>query len=66
METSRDFCVDHLDTLITEEDIDMFDAIDWAGKIDGVPFVIQCGGYNCRHFLDFVPKEALIEENEAE
>lgn len=64
IETSREFCQDHVDTLITPEDIDLFDKIDWAGKIEGVPFIIQCGGYNCRHFLDAVPQEAIQEEEQ--
>lgn len=59
IETSREFCIEHENELITQEDIEFFDTIEWKGKNYEVPFVIGRGGYNCRHFLDAVPKEAL-------
>jgi hypothetical protein len=46
---SRDFCVDHIDQVLTEEEIrDIWANETWAGKAQGDPFVVR-GGYNCRH-----------------
>lgn len=27
--------------------------LEWRGKIPGVDFFVQCGGYNCRHWLEY-------------
>lgn len=27
--------------------------LDWRGKIPGVDFFVQCGGYNCRHWVEY-------------
>jgi hypothetical protein len=46
---SRDFCVEHVDKIYTEEEIrDIWATETWAGKAQGDPFVVR-GGYNCRH-----------------
>lgn len=46
---SRDFCVDHVDQVFTEEEIrDIWANETWQGKAQGDPFVVR-GGYNCRH-----------------
>jgi len=46
---SRDFCVEHVNQVFTEEEIrDIWANETWQGKAQGDPFVVR-GGYNCRH-----------------
>ena len=47
-ETSRDHCRKHKDKVYTEEQIYKEWEGDFAGKIEGNPFVVR-GGYNCNH-----------------
>ena len=62
IETTRPFCNEWAGKIITQDDVDKFNGDDWKGKIPDVPFIVQCGGYNCRHFLDGIPNEAIQEE----
>lgn len=66
IETSREFCQNWAGQIITQDDIDNFDADDWPGKIPDIPFTVQRGGYNCRHFLDGIPDEAVNEDQPVE
>ena len=61
IETSRPFCEQYAGTLISREQMEEFDQMDWQGKIPGVPFTIACGGYQCRHSLGWITEEAANE-----
>lgn len=47
---SRPFCVKHAGKVLTEQDIKEIQGQSWAGKKPG-DFMINRGGYRCRHFL---------------
>ena len=45
---SRDFCVEHVNKIFTEEEARELWQQDWQGKSGSDPFLDR-GGYNCRH-----------------
>ena len=45
---SRDFCVEHVNQVFTEEEARTLWQTDWQGKSGSDPFLDR-GGYNCRH-----------------
>lgn len=53
IEESRDFCVERDGQEFWDYQGEEWDKIWWKGKIEGVPFFIQVGGYNCRHHLEW-------------
>lgn len=59
IKTTREFCKTHLGLVFHRKDIPKFDAMEWAGKNTGVPFIIGRGGYNCRHQLQWIPDELV-------
>lgn len=54
IDESRDFCVERDGHEFTYDQGKEWDDLWWKGKIEGVPFFIQCGGYNCRHHIEWV------------
>jgi len=44
--------------VFSRKDAEEFDKIEWSGKIPGVKFLVQKGGYQCRHELIWITKEA--------
>lgn len=54
---SRDFCIERAGKIFTRADGEAFNNMDWRGKIEGVSFFIAAGGYNCKHFIKWLPKE---------
>jgi len=70
IKTSRPFCVgghdkgvdkdfeNKLSKVFSRKDAEQFDLLDWSGKIPGIKFIVQKGGYQCRHELMWVTKEA--------
>jgi len=51
---SRDFCIERNGL---EFDVDTgrsWNNLEWKGKIPGVDFFVQCGGYNCRHWIRYI------------
>jgi len=51
---SRDFCVERDGHEFFIEDGKSWNEYEWKGKIPGVDFFVQVGGYNCRHWLVFL------------
>lgn len=49
IKTSRPWCVEHLNHIYTEDQIEKFDNDTWKGKKDGST-MINRGGYWCRHY----------------
>jgi hypothetical protein len=45
---SRDFCVEHVNQVFTEDEAREIWQQDWQGKSGSDPFIDR-GGYNCRH-----------------
>ena len=54
---SRPFCVEHAGRIFTRADAAKFDQESWKGKIEGVDFLIVAGGYNCQHFINWLPNK---------
>ena len=61
IEKSRDFCIERDGKTFTIEEGKSWNDLDWAGKIDGLDFFVQCGGYNCYHRLNFIKYETETE-----
>jgi hypothetical protein len=51
---SRDFCIERDGHEFFIEEGKSWNKLDWKGKIAGVDFFVQTGGYNCRHWLVFI------------
>jgi hypothetical protein len=56
---SREFCIERVHGVYTRDDLAEWEGQDWAGKNPDVPIEISLGGYNCRHFLMWIPDEAV-------
>jgi hypothetical protein len=57
MKRTRDFCEMRNNKVYTIEEALKWNGQNWQGKIPGIPFFIQAGGYNCRHHLNFISVE---------
>jgi len=51
---SRDFCIERNGHEFPIEDGKDWNELEWKGKIPGVDFFVQIGGYNCRHWVVFI------------
>lgn len=62
---SREFCINNVGKVFTEEEIQRKWEGSWAGKAPGDPFIVR-GGYNCRHhWLPIVePEKPEVEEEQ--
>jgi hypothetical protein len=55
IEASRQFCVERNNRVYSEDEIKSWQELDFKGKPQfGYDPIIDCGGYNCRHRLDWV------------
>jgi len=61
IETSRPFCEERNGNVYDEEEIESWADEDFAGKSDPYDPIIDCGGYNCRHRLDWISEELFDE-----
>jgi hypothetical protein len=57
IKTTRDFCEERNGNVYTREEGLAFNSLDWDGKKAGNFFFTDCGGYNCRHFCDWISYE---------
>jgi len=56
--TSRDFCEQRNRQCFSDEEIMSWKELKWEGKPEiGYNPIIDCGGYNCRHRLDWISDE---------
>lgn len=51
---SRDFCIERNGLEFPIETGREWNDLEWKGKIPGVDFFVQCGGYNCRHWITYI------------
>lgn len=51
---SRDFCIERDGLEFFVEQGEEWNKLEWKGKIPGVDFFVQVGGYNCRHWLVYI------------
>ena len=55
IKTSRDFCEERNGKCFSDDEIMKWESLNWEGKSEtGYNALIDCGGYNCRHRLDWV------------
>jgi len=59
VEKSRQFCIDRNENEYTISDAKKWNDLEWNGKIQGVDFFVQCGGYKCLHHLEYTKSEEL-------
>ena len=57
VEDSRDFCVERAGHEFWREDGEEWNGLEWRGKIQGVDFFVQVGGYRCRHHIHWIKEE---------
>ena len=54
VDDSRDFCIERAGHEFTYEQGKSWDNMWWKGKMEGIPFFIQVGGWNCGHYLEWI------------
>lgn len=58
IKTSREFCEERNNKCFSEKEIMSWENLNWEGKPQiGYNALIDCGGYNCRHRLDWISEE---------
>lgn len=57
IKTTRDFCEQRNGNTYTREEGLEWNALDWQGKKPGHNVLNDAGGYNCRHYLDWISYE---------
>jgi len=58
VERSRQFCIDRVGETFTIEQGKAFNNLEWNGKIKGVDFFVQIGGYQCLHWLEWIKDDS--------
>lgn len=51
---SRDFCIERDGQEFWMEEGERWNELEWKGKIPGVDFFVQIGGFQCRHWLVYI------------
>lgn len=59
---TRDFCRDRHGKVFSREEAEGWNDMDWQGKIPGLDFFVQRGGYNCRHILRWITDDKAERE----
>ena len=54
MKTTREFCIHRNGKVYNREEILSWNSLDWQGKKEGNNILIDAGGYNCRHYFDWI------------
>lgn len=57
IKTSRSFCVERNNKVYSVEEINSWRNLEWQGKSNPYNPFEDCGGYNCRHQLDWISDE---------
>ena len=57
IKTTRDFCEQRNGNIYTREEGLEWNTLDWQGKKPGHNVLNDAGGYNCRHYLDWISYE---------
>lgn len=55
-DNTRDFCERRLNRVYTRDFIAGWNNQQWKGKHRLLPVELSCGGYNCRHVLNYIPQ----------
>lgn len=62
-DNTRPFCEARTNNIFSVEFAQEWEGQDWKGKIPGVSFFVQCGGYRCRHHLSYISEELAQKLN---
>ena len=60
IKTTRDFCDERNGNVYTRKEIAEWNNLEWPGKKKDNNIFIDCGGYNCRHELDWISKQLAV------
>jgi len=66
IETTREFCEHRVNKAYSIDEIKAWNNIEWRGKIPGVDVLIALGGYNCRHYLNYITESTYNRLKEQE
>ena len=55
--TSRPFCLERNNKVYSKKEIESWATLDFQGKSEPYNPFVDCGGYNCRHQLDWISDE---------
>lgn len=56
-DNTREYCLQRLNKVYTRKEMQGWNKLTWKGKIPNVDAITQCGGFFCRHHLNFVSEE---------
>lgn len=62
IKTTRGFCDTRNGKVYTREEILSWQNENWRGKKDNHNILIDCGGYNCRHYYDWISYELAKQQ----
>ena len=57
IKTTRAFCEERNGNVYTREEGASWNSLQWEGQKEGNNIFIDGGGYNCRHYLDWISYE---------
>jgi hypothetical protein len=60
MARTRDFCAARLNRIYTVKEIESWDKLQWSGKFPNHKSINDCGGFSCRHHLNFISEETAL------
>lgn len=60
-DNTRAFCKARTQNVYTRAEIDSWNGQTWEGKIPNADVKVVCGGYNCRHHLNWISPELAKE-----
>lgn len=61
IDTTRDFCASRVGNVYTREEIESWKTLDYSYFPPNYDPVVDLGGYNCRHWLDWISDEYAEE-----
>jgi hypothetical protein len=56
-DNTRCFCIERMNRIYTREEMITWNSLNWKGKIPNGNVLIDRGGYNCRHTLNWISDE---------
>jgi len=58
IDTTRQFCADRAFKAFSLDQAREWNDLSWRGKIEGEDVLVALGGYNCRHYMDYITEDA--------
>jgi hypothetical protein len=54
---TRSFCIERISNIYSVAEVEKWNKLDWAGKIEGSDIKVTAGGYRCRHHISWISDE---------